>query len=476
MKKVLVAAGGTGGHIFPALAVAKQLAGQGVTVEWIGTADRLEAQLVPQHGFKIHFIEAKGLVSLGLKQRLQAIGLLAKSFFTCRSLLKAEKPDLVICMGGYVCGAVGLAARSLGVPLLLHEQNSVMGLTNKWLQKLAATKTLSAFPLPVDQVVGQPLRAEFDQVDFATATKKYWDAFDTEWEVVGAHLRESNSPLLSQWQAVTDALDEIDDEQSPQAQASLTTQEQTSQQPVNHKPVLAVLDQAQALLQKLDGATWQQVKQEVLAQHPLNVLVVGGSQGAQVLNRVVPVALAQTLASLNLAPANLQVTHQVGKHTPEAQVQQAYQDALKDVFKDAQKDAQEDASTELAAQVVPDATNYHTQVFIDDMVEKYQQADVIICRSGAMTVFEIGKIGRPVVFVPFGGHKDQQQARNARFLSEAQAATLMLEPDFNVASLTEYLVSLSATSMLSQALRQHELVPENATATIAKIAHSLMEK
>lgn len=169
--KAIIMAGGTGGHIFPGIALAEQLIANGWTVDWIGTADRMEAELVPKHNLPIHFIDVKGVRGNGLKRLLGMPLMLIKAFFQARKVISSIKPDIVVGFGGYASGPGGLAAKSLGVPLILHEQNAVMGMTNRYLSKVAL-KTLLAFPIvgrPEQgvkfEVVGNPVRAEISKLN-----------------------------------------------------------------------------------------------------------------------------------------------------------------------------------------------------------------------------------------------------------------------------------------------------------------------
>ncbi|KZN37352.1 hypothetical protein N474_06795 [Pseudoalteromonas luteoviolacea CPMOR-2] len=166
-KKILVAAGGTGGHIFPGIAVAQQLKDAGWEVSWVGTADRMEAQVVPKHGFDIDFITVKGLRGNGLKRLFQAPMMILKAVFAAKKILSKHKPDVVLTMGGYVTGPVGVAAKLSGVPLVIHEQNAVAGMSNKLLAKLANRVLCAfkgAFPETKCDVVGNPIRNSVTQI------------------------------------------------------------------------------------------------------------------------------------------------------------------------------------------------------------------------------------------------------------------------------------------------------------------------
>lgn len=268
-KRLMVMAGGTGGHVFPGLAVAHHLMEQGWQVRWLGTADRMEADLVPKHGIEIDFIRISGLRGKGIKALLLAPVRIFNAWRQARDIMKRFKPDVVLGMGGYVSGPGGLAAWSLGIPVVLHEQNGIAGLTNKWLAKIA-TKVMQAFPgaFPKADVVGNPVRVD----------------------VLALPLPDT----------------------------------------------------------RLAGR-----------EGPVRVLVVGGSQGARILNQTMP----QVATKLGDA---VTIWHQSGKGAQQS-VEQAY----------AQEGQPQHKVTE----------------FIDDMAAAYAWADVVVCRSGALTVSEIAAAG-----------------------------------------------------------------------------------
>ncbi|BDQ64636.1 MULTISPECIES: undecaprenyldiphospho-muramoylpentapeptide beta-N-acetylglucosaminyltransferase [Shewanella] len=162
-KRILVMAGGTGGHVFPALAVAKYLAQQGWQVRWLGTADRMEVRLVPQYGFDIDFIDIQGVRGNGLVRKLAAPFKVVRSILQAKAVIAEFKPDVVLGMGGFASGPGGVAAKLAGVPLVLHEQNAIPGMTNKLLSRIAS-QVLCAFKNTFTQVkakvVGNPIRRE----------------------------------------------------------------------------------------------------------------------------------------------------------------------------------------------------------------------------------------------------------------------------------------------------------------------------
>lgn len=341
-KRLMVMAGGTGGHVFPGLAVAHHLMDQGWQVRWLGTADRMEADLVPKHGIDIDFIRISGLRGKGLKALLLAPVRIFNAWRQARDIMKRFKPDVVLGMGGYVSGPGGLAAWSLGIPVVLHEQNGIAGLTNKWLAKIA-TKVMQAFPgaFPQAEVVGNPVRVD----------------------------------------------------------------------------VLA-LPLPQMRLPGREG--------------PIRVLVVGGSQGARVLNQIMPQVAARLGAAVT-------IWHQSGKG------------------------AQQDVEQAYAA--VGQAQHKVTE-FIDDMAKAYAWADVVVCRSGALTVSEIAAAGLPALFVPFQ-HKDRQQYWNALPLEKVGAAKILEQPQFTVDAVAATLAGWDREALREMAERARAAAIPDATERVA---------
>jgi UDP-N-acetylglucosamine--N-acetylmuramyl-(pentapeptide) pyrophosphoryl-undecaprenol N-acetylglucosamine transferase len=157
---VLIMAGGTGGHIFPGLAVADELRSRGVPVAWLGAEGGMETRVVPAHGLDLHTVAVGGLRGKGLATRLMAPLMLTRALFASLKLLRKLRPRCVLSMGGYVAGPAGVAARLAGIPLVVHEQNAVAGFTNRKLASFAK-KVLTGFPnvLPNGEWVGNPVRA-----------------------------------------------------------------------------------------------------------------------------------------------------------------------------------------------------------------------------------------------------------------------------------------------------------------------------
>ena len=136
-KKVLIMAGGTGGHIFPALAIAKELTNQGANIEWLGGRNSMEFSLVPKHGYQLHRIHTSGLRGKNPLTILKACFLLSLGLLETIFVFLRFRPDRVVGMGGYASGIGGLVAKIFFIPLIIHEQNAIPGTTNKFLGKLA---------------------------------------------------------------------------------------------------------------------------------------------------------------------------------------------------------------------------------------------------------------------------------------------------------------------------------------------------
>ena len=343
-KRLMVMAGGTGGHVFPGLAVAHHLMAQGWQVRWLGTADRMEASLVPQNGIEIDFIQISGLRGKGLMAQLMAPVRIYRAVRQAKKIMRDYQPDVVLGMGGYVSGPGGLAAWLCGIPVVLHEQNGIAGLTNRWLARIAK-KVLQAFPgaFPNADVVGNPVRTD----------------------------------------------------------------------------VLALPLPAQRLVGR---------------EGPIRVLVIGGSQGARVLNQTMPQVAA-------LLGEKITLWHQVGKGAlPE--VLQAYQ------------------------QVGQVGDKHKITEFIDDMAAAYSWADVVVCRSGALTVSEVAAAGLPAIFVPFQ-HKDRQQYWNALPLEKAGAAKIIEQPQFSAEAVSSLLEQWDRATLLTMAERARSVAIPDATERVA---------
>lgn len=203
-KHVLILAGGTGGHVFPALAVAQALADAGYRISWSGTMDRLEARVVPAAGIDFYPLQQQGLRGRGAAGWLQAPWRLTKAVAAARALIKKLNPDLVLGFGGYTAGPGGVAARLCGIPLAIHEQNAAPGMTNKLLARIAQ-RVLVGFESvqetwPKAYWVGNPVRQDI----VALAQRDPAPAGTTRVLVVGGSLgaqvlNETVPAALARW-------------------------------------------------------------------------------------------------------------------------------------------------------------------------------------------------------------------------------------------------------------------------------------
>jgi len=161
-RPVMIMAGGTGGHILPALAVARLLRERGIPVLWLGSRGGMEARMVPESGFELAAVEIGGVRGKGWGTRLAAPWRLLKAVMQAMAIMRAHRPQLVLGFGGFVAGPGGLAARALGIPLVIHEQNAIAGLTNRVLARLAK-RVLAGYPgafAEGAEVIGNPVRRD----------------------------------------------------------------------------------------------------------------------------------------------------------------------------------------------------------------------------------------------------------------------------------------------------------------------------
>jgi len=340
-KRIVIMAGGTGGHVFPALAVAEALLEKGWEVSWLGTRSGLEAKVVPEHGIAIDWLSVAGVRGKGALSKLTAVFKLVKACLQAARLLKKRKPDVVLGMGGFVAGPGGLMAKMLGIPLIIHEQNRVPGTTNRWLARLA-DRVLEAFP----------------------------DSFEKKRQAIC-----TGNPLRKKFLS-------MHDDQQGQAEPGL------------------------------------------------KILLVGGSQGAQRLNEIVPEAMARL--------KDIQVLHQTGSAMQE----------------------------EVAARYRDLGVNAEAKAFIQDMAQAYQWADLAICRAGAMTVSELAAVGCPAILVPLPWAIDDHQVANAHYLSDAGAGVILLQKDLTPATLAEA-VSRMRAQLATMAAAAKQCARLDATEAVA---------
>lgn len=345
---VLIMAGGTGGHVFPALACAREFQARGYRVHWLGTPRGIENELVPAAGLPLHLINVSGLRGKGKLSLLKAPFQLIKALFQARKVVRELQPVCVLGMGGFVTGPGGIAARLAGVPLIIHEQNAVAGTANRGLAPFAS-QVCEAFP----------------------------DTF-----AASAKLRTTGNPVREE--------------------------------------------------------LFLETPRQSLAGRQVRLLVLGGSLGAEPLNKLLPAALARVGETLRP-----QVYHQAGKQHAEL-TRTRYDEAGVD------------------AEVVP---------FIKDMARAYAWADLVICRAGALTVSELAAAGLPSLLVPLPHAIDDHQTRNAEYLAKAGAAVLLPQHATDAAGLAAQLteVLMHSEKLVAMGAIARRLAKPDATRVVVDI-------
>jgi UDP-N-acetylglucosamine--N-acetylmuramyl-(pentapeptide) pyrophosphoryl-undecaprenol N-acetylglucosamine transferase len=353
-KRIIIAGGGTGGHIFPAIAIANALKKKDPSIEilFVGAKNRMEMEKVPQAGYKIEGLDISGFNRSSLIKNLGLPLKLVKSFLKVNSILKRFRPDAVIGVGGYSSFPVLRAAQSKGIPTFLHESNSFAGKSNMMLGK-KATRIFTGtegmekfFPAGKILVTGNPVRRNI------------------------AVNRKSREEAIASFS----------------------------------------LDPSKKL-----------------------VLVVGGSLGARTINESIDAGLDRLLAN------GLQLVWQTGK--PFAQ------------------QAKDRAKGRAGVWV---------NEFISDMENAYSAADLVVARSGAMTVAELSVVQKPVIFVPYPFAAEDHQTVNASRLVNRKAAWMIADKDA-ATQLVEAVLKLAGDEALQQEMKNNlgSLAITNADEVIA---------
>ncbi|MGR6873424.1 undecaprenyldiphospho-muramoylpentapeptide beta-N-acetylglucosaminyltransferase [Pseudomonas sp. HK3] len=324
---VMIMAGGTGGHVIPAMSVAKELKIKGYTVHWLGSVKGIENDLVPDAGYTLHRISVTGLRGSGILKAMLAPLQILRALWQTLKVYRQVKPVMALGMGGFASGPGGLMAYILRVPLVIHEQNAIPGMTNSILSGLA-------------KYLLQAFEGTFPQKKNAKS--------------VGNPVRQS---------------------------------------------IVAIA-----------------APEKRLAEHSekLNVLVVGGSLGAVGINNVMIDVMAMDAKHIN-------VWHQAGKRNYEA-VKSGYQSA--------------------------GIIDVKVSDFIADMAKAYEWADVVVCRSGALTVSEMMAAGVASILVPYPFAVDDHQTANGQFLVDAGAAKLKPQAELSAQNLLEELNHLQSNREL----------------------------
>jgi UDP-N-acetylglucosamine--N-acetylmuramyl-(pentapeptide) pyrophosphoryl-undecaprenol N-acetylglucosamine transferase len=341
---LIVMAGGTGGHIYPGLAVARAMRARGWRVSWMGTPNGMEQKLVDPAEFPLKAIAFEGIVGRGIGAKLRLPLVLWRAVREAKQFFASNKPDAVIGMGGYPTVPGGIAASRLGVPLLIHQSDAVAGLANRMLAKLAV-RVLTGFTSTFTQLAAKRV-------------------------VTGNPIRE-----------------EVVQQRTPVERFA------------NRK-----------------GAT--------------KILVMGGSRGADALNKLIPEALA--LIDASACPI---VLHQTGSGAAESTL---------DRYR--------------ALGVSADVRE-----FLNDPWSALAETDLFIGRSGASTVSELASIGIASILVPYPHHKDQQQLHNARVLEAVGAAIIAPQTELTAASLAKQITSLSREVLQTMAIAATRVAAPNAT-------------
>jgi UDP-N-acetylglucosamine--N-acetylmuramyl-(pentapeptide) pyrophosphoryl-undecaprenol N-acetylglucosamine transferase len=353
-KRLMIMAAGTGGHIFPGIAIAQEMRARGWEVTWLGTAHGMERDIVPKHGIAMDSIDFAGMRGKGLGHTISGAFKMLASFASCRKYVALRRPDVVLGMGGYVTVPGGMMARAAGVPLALVNADAALLLSNKTLTPIAQ-RVLFGFPADFGKAAGKAV-------------------------VTGNPVR---------------------------------------------KEILAMPAPARRFASRSG---------------PLNILVVGGSLGAKVLNDSVPAALA--LIPEAQRPV---VTHQSGKKNI---------DALRAAY----------AKAGVQANVVD---------FIDDMAAEYANADLVICRAGAITVSELTAAGVASVLVPFVASTTSHQRDNAIWMAEQKAAVHLPQGELNPQRLAQLLQSTSRDDCLAMAEAAQAVGKRDANNQIANVLEEL---
>lgn len=357
MKRLLIMAAGTGGHIFPGLAIAQTMQARGWQVTWLGTMHGMERDIVPKHGIEMDSIDFAGVRGKGLMHTARGMFKLVSGFASCFRILGRRSPDVVLGMGGYVTVPGGVAAKLRGVPLVLVNADAALLLSNKTLAPLAK-RVLFGFP-----------------ADFGSAAQKAL--------VTGNPVR---------------------------------------------KEIIEVPPPAQRYASRTGV---------------LRLLVVGGSLGAKVLNECLPAALARLPED-----ARPVVTHQSGKQ---------HIDALRTAYQNAG----------VRAEVVD---------FINDMPRRYAEADLVICRAGAITVSELTAAGVASVLVPLVASTTSHQCDNAQWMAKQKAAIHLPQTELTPERLALLLQSLTRDECRTMAEAAHGIGKREANDAIANVLEELAHR
>ena len=364
-RTILIMAAGSGGHIFPGLAIARELVSRGWTVHWMGTPAGMENKLVRQAGYPMVIVTMSGVRGKGAAAWLVLPVKILIAFWQSTIAIFRIRPDVVLSMGGYVAFPGGMMAALWGKPLVVHEPGAVAGITNRVLAPVA------------DRVV-VGMQGAFER----KVAQKWANALPR--------------PRRVEWLGT---------------------------------PVRAEISALPAPEARYAGRAGR-----------LRLLVVGGSLGAQTMNDLVLAALA------SMAPAERpEVVHQAGEKL---------QDGLRAAYDKAG----------VQGEVLP---------FLDDMAARYAWCDVLVCRSGAITVAEISAAGVASILFPLPWFVADEQAANARFLAERDAGIALKQLETQPADLAELLRGLDRNRLTAIARNARALGKPDATRRCADLCVEL---
>jgi len=364
-RTILIMAAGSGGHIFPGLAIAREMAARGWNVHWMGTPHGMENRLVKQAGYPISPVAMTGIRGKGLMAWVVLPVRILVGFWQALRVIRAVRPDVVLSMGGYVAFPGGMMAALVGRPLVVHEPGAVAGITNRVLAPVADRVVVGmegAFERPVAQkwanVLPKPKRVDW----------------------IGTPVRED---------------------------------------------IAALPDPGQ----RYSGRTGA-----------LRLLVVGGSLGAQTMNDLVLAAVASMAAQ-----ERPDIVHQSGEKLF---------DGLRAAY----------GRAGVRGEVLP---------FVEDMAARYAWCDVLVCRSGAITVAEIGAAGIAAILFPLPWFVADEQAANAAFLADRDAGIALKQLETRPEDLARLLRGLDRARLLAMAARARGLGKPDATRRCADLCEEL---
>lgn len=356
---VIIAGGGTGGHIFPGIAIAQEFKRRNPETQilFIGTSRGLETKIVPREGFDLHLIEVAALKRVSMLKRIKSLLMLPKSFFAVRSLIQQYKPHVVIGVGGYASGPMVLVAALMGVPTLVAEPNALPGFTNRILAHFVRSAAVT---------------------------------FEEARRFFGAKAEITGNPVRAEFFAIPPKLPADND--------------------------------------------------------AIHVFITGGSQGARAIN----LAMIGALPLLAEEKDRLSITHQTG----------------------------ESDYDKVRATYLEFGWRVEVKPFVEQMVDEFAKADLVICRAGATTVAELAAAGKPALMIPFPFAADDHQRKNAEAIERAGAGRMILQAELAPERLAQELLWLirDPQQLARMAETSKKLGHPDAAAKVVDLALKICER